>query len=164
MVSNGGPSPSGTPLITAFTPGAARNNFTGGFGMQFTVGATPLTVTALGRIYVAGNTRAHLVRLVNAGDGTAVPGGSVSITLPSGTAGQFVYVSLASPVTLNANTSYCLVSDEVSGGDQFYDLGSVTATSAVSVDTAIVAWAGGLTPLGGPNTSYVVNLMYTTGP
>jgi hypothetical protein len=94
---------------------------------------------------VAGNTRAHLVRLVSASDGTAVPGGSVSITLPSGTAGQFVYVSLASPVTLNANTSYCLVSDEVSGGDQFYDLGSVTATRAASVDTAIVAWAGGLT-------------------
>ncbi|MDQ2944863.1 MAG: lactonase family protein, partial [Acidobacteriota bacterium] len=38
-----GPQLSGTALVTGFTAGAPRNNFTGGFGMQFTVGATPLS-------------------------------------------------------------------------------------------------------------------------
>ena len=165
-VGNTGPPPSGTPLITGFTSGGLRNNFSGGFGMKLTVGATPLNVTALGRIFLAGNTGTHLVRLVRASDSSDVPGGSVSISLPSGTAGQFVYAPLANPVTLDANTSYYLVSDEVNGGDQFCDLGTVVSTSAVSVDSGIVFWPGfGFVAVGPPNRSYVpVSLLYTSGP
>ena len=165
-VSNGGPPPSGTPLIAGFTAGAVRNNFTGGFGMRFTVGATPLNVVALGRIYITGNTGAHLLKLVRVSDGSDVQGGSVNLTLPSGTAGQFVYAALNSPVTLDANASYYLISAETSGGDQFYDLGPVTPPSVASVDSGIVLWPGnGFIPVGPPNRSYVpINLLYTTGP
>ena len=164
-VSNGGPPPSGTALITGFTTGAARNNFTGGFGMKFTVGATPLNVTALGRIYVAGNSGTHLLRLVRVSDGSDVPGGSVNITLPSGTAGQFAFAPLASPVTLDANASYYLMSAEINGGDQFYDLGPVTTTNAASVDSGVVFWQGsGFTAVGPPSRIYVpVNLLYSNG-
>ena len=69
-------------------------------------------------------------------------GGSVNITLPSGTAGQFAFAPLASPVTLDANASYYLMSAEINGGDQFYDLGPVTTTNAASVDSGVVFWQG----------------------
>lgn len=161
-VSNAGPQPAGTPMVTAFTTGPPRNNFTASFGMQFTVGAKPLEVTALGRLHVAGNTGSHVVRLKTASDGKEVPGGSVTIVLPSGPAGQFVYAALPTPVVLNANTSYYLVSDELNGGDLFYDLGPVVTTSAVSVNSGIVDWTDhGIIPVGPANTSFVpVNLLY----
>jgi hypothetical protein len=164
-VSNGSPPPSGTALITGFATGALKSNFTGSFGMEFTVGATPLNVTALGRIYIAGNLGTHVVKLVGVIDGADVPGGTVSISLPSGTPGQIAYALLASPVTLAANTSYYLISSEMSGGDQFYDLGSVTTTNAASVDSGIVSGGFGLIPVGRLNSSYgPVSLLYSTGP
>jgi 6-phosphogluconolactonase (cycloisomerase 2 family) len=154
---------SGTPLITTFTMGTARNNYTGGFGMKFTVGATALNVSALGRIFITGNTGMHVVKLVRALDGVDVPGGAVTVDLSSGTAGQFTYAQLASPVTLAPNTSYYLISQETDGGDQFFDLGSVTPTSAVAVDSGIVfSTLTGYIAVGPPNDSYVpVNLLYT---
>ncbi|MDQ6666524.1 MAG: beta-propeller fold lactonase family protein, partial [Acidobacteriota bacterium] len=155
----------GMPLVTAFTPGAPRNNFTAGYGMQFTVGNAPLFVTALGRIYISGNAGMHVVKLVRVSDGTDVPGGSVTVSLPGGgTPGQFVYTPLASPVTLDANASYYLISQEISGGDQFYDASPVTADGLVSVNSAVVYWPGvGFLTVGRPNYSFgPVNLLYST--
>jgi len=167
-VNNSGPPPAGTALVTGFTPGKARQDFTGGFGMQFTVGATPLNVTALGRIYIAGNTGMHVVKLARVSDGTDVPGGSVTISLPPGTpAGQFVYVGLPAPVTLDANAAYYLFSQEINGGDQFYDAAPVTTTAAVSVTSAVVYSPDlGVFKKVGPSnySSGPVNLLYTTGP
>ena len=164
-VANAGPPPSGTPLITGFTAGAPRNNSTGGFGLQFTVGGVPLTVSALGRIYVPGNTGSHVVKLV-ASDGTDVLGGSVTVSLPSGAPGTFAYVALASPVMLTANTTYYLISQEVNGGDQFYNLSQVTPSGAVTVDIAVVISPElGLQKVGRANNAFVpVSLLYTTGP
>ena len=157
--------PTGTALVTGFTSGALRNNFTGGFGMVFTVGATPLNVTALGRIYITGNTGSHTVKLVSASDAVDVPGGSVTIQLPSGQAGEFAYASLATPVTLDAGASYYLTSSETIDGDQFYDLGAVTTTGAVTVQSGVVLWTGGFIPLGSPGRSFVpVNFLYTLAP
>ena len=90
--------------------------------MKFTVGATPMNVTSLGRIYVAGNNGQHVVKLVRVSDGADVPNGSVNISFPAGSPGQFTYVQLPSPVTLTANTSYFLVSTETAGGDFWYDI------------------------------------------
>ncbi|MDQ6707558.1 MAG: Ig-like domain-containing protein, partial [Acidobacteriota bacterium] len=156
--------PPGMPLVTAFTPGAPRNNFTAGYGMQFTVGSAPLFVTALGRIYISGNAGMHVVKLVRVSDGADVPGGSVTVSLPNGgTPGQFVYTPLASPVTLDANASYYLISQETSGGDLFYDASPVTADGIVSVNSAVVYWPGvGFLPVGRPNHSFgPVNLLYS---
>jgi hypothetical protein len=69
------------------------------------VGATPITVTQLGRLYVSGG-GTHTLKLVLASTGQDVPGGSVSLSILGGTPGQFQYASLASPVTLAANTAY----------------------------------------------------------
>ena len=149
----------GTPVVTGFTPGTLRNNYAGWVGMQLTVGATPLTATALGRIYVAGNTGSHTVELVNAANSSVVASAAVS---PAGIAGQFSYTPLSSPITLTPNTTYYLVSQESNGGDQWYDYGPVTATSAASIPSAEYGSGGSWAPYGSTNQSYgPVNLTYT---
>ena len=122
----------GTGFLTGQTLGSLRNNYTGFVGFQFTVGSTPVTVYAVGRIVASGNTQTHTVKLVNA-NGTDVPGGSASVATSGGTVGQYKFGNLASGVTLLANTTYYLVSQETAGGDQWYDYGPVTSTSVATV-------------------------------
>lgn len=137
----------GTPLLTGFGRGVERNNYTGWVGMQFTVGPTALTVTSLGRIYLAGGNGSHVVKLV---------------FLPAGTSGQIAYGSLPGPVTLAAKTGYFLVSLETSGGDGWYDYLPVTATPVTTIDGPVY-WNGfRWVPLGIPSASYApVSLLYT---
>jgi hypothetical protein len=127
------------------------------------VGATPLTVTQLGRLHLSGSHHSHIVKLVRAGDNTDVPDGSVSVSLPSGPAGEFAYVALPSPVTLQANTAYYLFSSEVAGGDRWSDYSRVATSSAATITGPEYLNSDGsavLIPIG--NYSYVpVNLIYT---
>lgn len=155
------PSPPASSLVTAFAPRGLRNGDNGWAGMQFTVGSAPLKVSSLGRLFIAGNTRSHTVKLVNANNGTDVPGASVTVLLPGGTPGQFAYASLATPITLPANTSYFLVSEETSGGDQWYDVSSVASTNAVLVNSPVF-WTGSRWySMGIGNATYVpVSLLY----
>lgn len=113
--------PSGTPYISSKVLGTLRNDFSGWVGTRIQIGSSARTVTALGRVRVATNTGTHVVKLVNESNGSDVAGGSVSINMSSGTAGQYVYATLASPVTLAANTSYYVLSQEVNGGDQWHN-------------------------------------------
>src|SRR4051812_29003657 len=98
--------PTGTGFVTSQTLGTLHSDFTGYAGMQVVVGASPITVTALGRMMVSGNTGTHTVKLVKASDGSDVTGGSVTISMSGGTAGQYRYATLASPVTLSAGATY----------------------------------------------------------
>ncbi len=157
------PQPS-VPLITGFTTGTLRNNFGSFVGMQFTVGSTGLSVTSLGRIYVAGNNGSHILKLVRVSDGVDVPGASVTVTPSTGTAGQFTYATLPNPVTLAAATSYYLVSQEALNGDRWYDYTPITSTNVVSINGPVYANGTGWAPLGFTGYSYVpVSLLYTTG-
>src|SRR5215467_1983452 len=88
-----------------------------------------ITISLLGRIFVAGNSGTHIVKLVQASDGVDLPGGSVSLSMAGGSPGQFSYAALANPITLAAGTSYYLVTQESQGGDRWYDFGPVTTTS-----------------------------------
>ena len=138
------------------TGSTSRNNFSGWVGMKFTTSASVMTASSLGRICVSGNTRVHQVMLVQASNGQIVPGGSVSISLSGCTAGQFSYAPLSSPITLQPNTAYYLVSNEAYGGDQWYDASGVATTSGGIVSGAVyssdsVNWLLG----GGANTSFV---------
>ena len=108
------------PLVTGQTLTAVHNDQSGWLGMKFTVGASPITVRELGRWVIAGNTGTHIVKLVDAATSTDVPGGSATVATAGAPAG-FKYATLAAPLTLAANTSYCLVSRESAGGDQWYD-------------------------------------------
>jgi len=101
-------------------------------GMRFLVGVNPLQVSALGRIYIDGNTQNHELRLVNAMTGATA---ASALWIPAGGAhNQIKYATLRTPVILAANTGYSLVSQETAGGDMCYgDSTSVTTTAAAEV-------------------------------
>jgi len=132
-----------------------RNNLSGFGGMQFTVGSSALLVSSVGRICVAGNSGTHTVELVSVTSGSVVPGGSATVSMLNCAGGQFVYANLSSPITLQAGSSYYLVSSELSGGDQWYDLGAIPPPADVSVTNAIYSSGSGWVPGGGANMSYV---------
>jgi hypothetical protein len=137
-----------TAFVTGKTTGTLRNNLTAFAGMKFTTGSMPVTVTSLGRIFVTGNSGTHAVKLVKASDGTDVAGGSISLVMSAGSATNgFKYAPLAAPLTLAANTSYYLVSQETSGGDQWYDSNTTLTTSPVAVVNSAVSR---------PSTTWVV--------
>ena len=118
------------PLVVSKTLGSSRNNLTSWVGMKMTVGAQPITVRSLGRIFVTGNNRTHTVKIVRVSDNATV--GSVSIAMTGGVNGQFKYVNLASPVTLAANTGYYVVTQETSGQDSWRDSNTTVVTTAAA--------------------------------
>jgi subtilisin family serine protease len=154
-------------FVVAKTLGTLRNTWTGWVGMQFTVGSQPLSINALGRIAVAGNTVSHQVKIVSAQTGLDMPGASATIA-PGGTPGQFNYSSLSSPVTLSANTAYHIESREENGGDFWYDDDTVvTSTSVATIDHGEAAFgdSGAWFPHSTANHSYVpVDFQYTLVP
>ncbi|HEX3621486.1 MAG TPA: DUF4082 domain-containing protein, partial [Acidimicrobiales bacterium] len=157
------PAPTGTALVSSFTPTIVRNDFSGWVGMRMTVGSSNLSVSALGRLALGADTGTHTVRLVNAATGAEVA--SVAVDMNGAAAGTYVYASLAAPVTLTANTAYYLVSQETAGGDRWYDYDTRTVTTSAGSDTGI-AYATNDSPNafvagGGPGQSYgPPNLLY----
>lgn len=155
------PPPAGTAFLTGYglSGESVRQDFTGFVGMKFTVGASPVTVSAVGRICVANNAQTHTVKFVNASSGSDVSGGSASVNMAGCTPGQFVY-STISPVTLPADASYYLVSQETQGGDLWYDQSVVSTTGAATVNTSVYSWNGSW-ETGSANASYVPpNFLY----
>jgi len=152
-------------LMTGASLGTLRNNYSGWVGNRFRVGASTMRVTALGRMFIAGNTGNHAMRLVRASDGVTVA--SATWTPAGGVDLQIKYVDLASEVALSANTEYFLASQEVSGGDSFYSYNTaVTTTSAASVLTPVYSNDGtSWVPYGtaGSNTYGPVTLKYCSG-
>lgn len=160
--------PSGSPFIASKTLGGTlRNNHEGWVGTKITIGSTAQTVHALGRIKVAGNSSSHVVKIVGS-NSVDIPNGSVSINMSSGTNNEYIYATLATPVTLSANTSYYIASREVSGGDQWYDTNGtvVTPSSVGTIPTSAYAGVtGAYTDTGQTNRSYVpVDLCVSTAP
>jgi hypothetical protein len=156
-----------TEYVTGVVPGSLRNDWSGWVGMQIVVGANPVSVTQLGRMMAPGNSGTHTVKLVKASDGTDVPGGSASIAMSGGTAGQFQYGGLGSPVTLAAGTAYFLLSQETAGGDSWYDWDTQVTTTEVAVDNGL-AWStdpGAWSTYALGNHAYVpVGFKYDTAP
>ncbi len=152
-----------TPFITGQNPGEAlRSDFTGFVGMQVTVGNTPLLVNAVGRIY-AGGSSAHVVKFVRKTTLTDVPGASAIVAPQSAPFNTYAYATLPAPVVLQANTSYYLVSQELVGGDPWYDYGTVTHTAVASVDGLVYPNAGALTAMLAPNYTFgPPNFQYST--
>jgi hypothetical protein len=157
----------GPPFLITGTLSGARNDSAGWFGMKITTGATPLIVRQLGRIFITGNSGTHTLRIVRASDNAVM--GSVAISMAGGSANQMKYQALGSPVTLNANTSYYIVSEEFVGGDQWYDSTStITGSGAVVVDGSASSPNGTSWTVGGTqgHSFGLVDFVYdfTTGP
>jgi len=144
-------------FVTAKQLGTLLNNFQGWVGMQLQVGASPLTVTAVGRINIAGNTHPHQVKIARALDGQDVPGSLVTL-LPAGANNEFNYAYLSAPVVLSANTAYYVVSHEDSNGDLWYNADTALTTSPDgSIPFAIYQPDGGSWS---PPQTYGVNHSY----
>jgi hypothetical protein len=93
------------PAFPGQSLGTPRNNFIGWVGFAFTTGAKALSVGQLGRWVVAGNTGAHALKLVDAATGLDVSGASATVNTSGAAAGQYLYATLANPVTLLAITA-----------------------------------------------------------
>ena len=117
-----------TSVVTGQTLGTLRNNFTGTVGFIFN--ATAITVTALGRWVLSGNSGSHTVTLYDEATTSTVI--SVSVNTSGATAGQFLYVN-CTPTLLVNTRQYALETAETSGGDQWYDGdSSITYTAAIT--------------------------------
>jgi len=128
-----------SPAVVAVSPGTLRNNHAGWLGARIVVGSSSIWVGELGRWIVTGNTATHVVKLIQA-NGTDVAGGSTVITTAGAPAAQFKYAPLATPVMLSANTTYYLMSQETSGGDQWHDH-NTPVSPAAGVSFTGSAWA-----------------------
>jgi hypothetical protein len=150
-----------TAFVTGFTPTTVRNDFSGQVGMRISVGASDISAGALGRSVLTGNAQSHRLSLQDAA-GTVLATASVNLSgLPAGT---FAYGSLASPVVLRAGASYVVLSDEVAGGDGWYDYSSQpVAGVGGQVTGAAYAVAGGSVVVGASAAQAygVVNLQFS---
>ena len=157
--------PAGTPWLTSFTPGPTRRNYPDFVGLKFTVGAANLTVTALGRWVIAGNTQTHVVKLVVAATKVDVPGGAVTVATAGQPGGAFTYVELPAPLTLTAGAAYYLASKENDAGDYWYDSPgtTVTGTAVATANDSAFYYAAAWSESGvGPGAAYVPpNFLYT---
>jgi hypothetical protein len=145
--------------ITSRSGGTLRNDFTAnpGLGMYFTVGASDITVTHLGRWIVAGNSGTHTISLINAGITTER---SVSIDTSGKTPGEFYYEPITPNLLFSGASYYCL-SSELSGGDQWYDLDQSCAFSP-GITFIGGRYISGGAPSGGSDPPWVPpNFLYT---
>lgn len=154
-----------TAFVTAVTPGTVRFDYDGCVGMQITINGsigTSITVTGLGRWVFSGNSEIHTLH-IRAGSNTVL--GSCTVNTSGATAGLFLYCSLGSPVTLNAQAIYNVLSSEVSGAghDHWYDSDTVIShTAAATENTAVFstgvttgACPGGVGTYRGPGYAFV---------
>lgn len=87
-------------------------------GFKFTLNET-VTITALGRWIVDGNSQTHTLRVTEFNGVAFVTIASVDLDASGKTAGAFAYANLATPLVLEAG-DYWITSEEHEDGDQFY--------------------------------------------
>jgi len=137
--------------------GKLRSDSTTSIGMQFTVSA-PTMITALGRYYIINqNTQSHILRVIRAGDGVLIAQATIDMNSGQADALGFKYAQLESTVTLASETTYYLVSNEESGGDQWYDDSGTIVSSMVGAIASGVYWDSASShwvPTMGPGACY----------
>ncbi|HOX02772.1 MAG TPA: choice-of-anchor D domain-containing protein [Verrucomicrobiota bacterium] len=147
------------PWVLTKSLGTKRNNYGNWVGARFQVGAAPIKVSRLGRIFVAGNAQNHPLILVDGS--TKVTVASVTWTPAGGVDGQFKYMALASPVTLEAGKEYYLMSQEFYNGDWWYDV-NTTATTTAAAALLSGVYTTNWRPNGGLGQMYVpVDFIYS---
>jgi len=121
-----------TEFITSVNAGT-KSAIDGFFGMKITVGGSAITVTEVG---IYGNaTHYHGTFDVYVRSLTGTDLGHATVTW--GTAAQFYYATLSSPITLNASTSYYIMTDDLNSDDVYISANTtVTPTAVATVDDA----------------------------
>ena len=154
----------GTPYVVA-TPalGTIRHDYNGWIGASIVVGPSPVTVSALGRLFQTGNSETHSMKVVTTA-GVDVPGSTISVNMAGGTSGAFVYAVLPASITLNANTTYYVLTQETSNGDLWYDFsGTTVQTTSVASTAGAVYGTGPYIAISSPNHMFVpVSFLYVS--
>jgi hypothetical protein len=155
--------------VDPMNPPAGRNDFTGWAGMTIQP-TTDVLIASLGRWRSPLNVQPHEVKIVDAADGTDVPGAIAIVSLVNQPDDAFVFAPLGTPVQLTGGHSYYLLTHEVTGGDTFLDymITTVTPTADFQVvdpiygdPTAMPALAYTVPMQAGGNCYGPVNAMYT---
>lgn len=121
-----------------------RNNFGNYVGIQITIGSTPIIAKTIGRYKVPGNTGTHTLKLIDKATLNDLSGGQlrVNLSLAMYEDGKFAYVPLPQEVTLNPNSSYFIISEEMNNGDFFHDSSDTKLTEVPPLLTAVTAVNG----------------------
>lgn len=143
--------------VTGQTLGTLRNDSTSARGWQFQVDPPTITVTALGRWVVAGNSGTHTVRLR---DASCVDLATVTVDTSGKTAGQYSYTDLVSSVQLVTGVGYFIMSDETSGGDQWYNNDTIITVSS-DITMGLSAHSACVFSVGGGAAYVPVSFKYT---
>ena len=106
-------------------------------GMRITVGKKNLVVTHLGRIYAQGSNATHNFFIANL-DGSIVKDGIQSVANADTLIDQFLYAEIPGKVTLQANTSYYIMSDYWGITDKFYAGSAAVTTDEASIDGIVI--------------------------
>jgi hypothetical protein len=139
-----------TKYVTDFTPGIAKNNFTGELGYAFQPINT-FTATWVGFKIVSGNTGTHTVKIYDYGTNTLLR--TVTFDLSALTVTDtFVWMQMSS-LTFTGMTSYMILKVVTSGGQQWWDQGATTLSD--SINTFTVSRTGTTNTAGNPNTQFV---------
>lgn len=145
--------------MASFTPSTLRNNYSGSVGLSFTPSVN-MHIVSLGRFVVPGNSQSHTLTLYPHFSCTTL--GSATIATSNSASGTFAYGAIT-PVSVTAGTRYDIVSDETSGGDQWYDQTTYMISNA-SDATAYVSIYGSACPWNANATGKAyapVNFQYT---
>lgn len=121
-------------------------DYSGFAGMAIDIGSKSLTVKTLERWCIAGSTGDHRLQIIDADTGVQILGSTVLVSL-AGRQDGFVSAKLTSVITLTAGKRFYVVSEEVTGGDQFFDNDTVlttrsdaTVVSPVYFDSTTQQW------------------------
>ena len=122
-----------TALVSAYTPGADRNNYSGYLGFRFVAAATPVYVTSLGIDMATSDTGVETVYLLHT---AATIVRTAAVTLTGGTPGTFYYAPIT-PLLLVPGDLYYIVSLGLIGTN-FHDKGGHTLNAgAASISNAV---------------------------
>jgi hypothetical protein len=157
----------GTSFVTGVSAnGTLRNNSTTYIGMKITIGGSNITVTELGRYFIAGNNQNHILKIIRVSDGAEIASTTISMGSGSIDGLGFKYAVLSPSITLSANTSYYIVSQETNGGDYWHDNlnTTLTTTTAAAINGSVYQNGASWVENGSAGLSYVpVNFKYTAG-
>ncbi len=118
-------------FVTSFVVGISANTFSGWAGMEFTLGSASLAVHAVGRVHAPGDILKHTIKIIDKVTLTDLT--TVQVDTAGGTDGQMQTAPVTNAVTLNPNTTYYIVSQEMAGGsDHLYMDDSTIQTTAVA--------------------------------
>ena len=107
-------------------------------GYDFSTGATPVLVSALGYINDGTNTT-HTIQLFDVATQKAVPGGLAAVMTSGGgpTSTSFSYVKLATPVQLSAYTEYQIVSQFYTNEHYFIQAKNLVTSVGLTLGNAV---------------------------